>query len=152
MKKEDVLIEIKKAKAVHIEWVKRAKLLLDNVKLTNTLPIEATECEFGKWLNIYGKKISKLRNNPISCIITVEEIHFELHNSYKKLFNLYAKNKKSIFPLKKDKTLKLQEENLAIIYFKEIEELSEKLIEELNTMEKRVNVINYLEFQNLKDD
>jgi len=50
MNKEEILSQLRVAKAAHVSWVQRAKLLIEGFTINETsIPVNSTECQFGKW-------------------------------------------------------------------------------------------------------
>ena len=81
MNKTDILTQLRAAKAAHINWVQRAKLLISGFDVKeDSIPVNSTECKFGKWFYSDGQLLSSIRNNPTECMIEIENLHFKLHD------------------------------------------------------------------------
>lgn len=93
MNKQHVLEHLRAAKASHVAWVQRAKMVINGVEVDkNSIPVSSTECAFGQWFYIDGQKLNGMSNNPMECMTEIEQLHFQLHDVYLRenfLFHLY---------------------------------------------------------------
>jgi len=144
MTKEDVLTHLRAAKSAHIKWVQKAKLLINGVDVNeNAIPVDSTECKFGQWFYSDGQILNALSNNPLECMQSIESLHFNLHDKYLSIFNIYfSQEKKAGFFAKllglKKKTITESEHLLAESYYQEMEEVSKALLDEINRLERRL--------------
>ncbi|MFT7859759.1 MAG: CZB domain-containing protein [Sulfurimonas sp.] len=147
MKKEEVLEHLRAAKSAHIKWVQKAKLLINGVEVKeDSIPVDSTECKFGQWFYSDGQILNSLSNNPLECMQSIEKLHFDLHDQYLKIFNIYfSEEKKGGFFAKlfgfKRKTISSTEHELAETYYHEMAEISKKLLDEINRLERRLIAI-----------
>lgn len=147
MKKEEVLEHLRAAKSAHIKWVQKAKLLINGVDIEEgTIPVDSTECKFGKWFYSDGQILNSLSNNPMECMQSIEKLHFDLHDQYLKIFNIYfSEEKKGGFFAKlfgfKRKEISRTEKELAETYYKDMENISRQLLDEINRLERRLIAI-----------
>jgi len=153
MNKNEVLDHLRAAKAAHINWVQRAKLLVSGFDIKeDAIPVNSTECKFGKWFYSDAQKLNALQNNPLECMTTIESLHFQLHDIYLKIYKIYYQLESKgffskLFGLKRRVT---DEENeTAKMYFDEMEQVSKKLLEEINRMERRIVAIGNEELANI---
>ena len=143
MDKEHVLGHLRAAKAAHIKWVQKAKLLVSGLDVDeDAIPVDSTECKFGKWFYSDGQILNALSNNPIECMSTIEMLHFHLHDKYLQIFNIYFNKPKvgffaKIFGTKK-KAISELEVKLAHEYYDEMEQISRNLLDEINRLERRL--------------
>ena len=144
-KKEEAIEYLKNAKDAHLKWVKKAKdLVFSNLDLSEKIiPVNSTECEFGKWFLKEGRGLLLL--NEVSDLKKIEFLHKELHEIYETIFNIYyLKNKKSfigkLFGVKR----KISEEDLnkSKKSFNKMVLISEKLLKEIEFLEQIVIKIN----------
>lgn len=153
MKRETILNQIQLARNAHIEWVNKAKFLIDGFHIQEeAIPLKSTECRFGKWFYSDGQKLSEIRNNPIESMNEVERLHFKIHDIYFNIFIIfYGKEKKSLISkvLSKRKKVTNEERLLAKEHFEDLQEVSKELIKTLNILEKRIKVIGEDEFKDL---
>ncbi len=153
MNKADILGHLRTAKAAHINWVQRAKLLISGFDVNEeSIPVNATECKFGKWFYGEAQALQSIRNNPLECLQKIEELHFQLHDIYLNIFKIYYDAGKKGFFSKlfgSKKKVSDTDKKQAEHYFKEMEEVSKKLIEEINLMERRIAVISEKEIEGL---
>lgn len=143
MDKEHVLDHLRAAKSAHIKWVEKAKLLINGVDVQkDAIPIDSTECKFGQWFYSDGQKLNALTNNPLECMEKVERLHFELHDMYLNIFNIYFNKPKQgffskMFGNKKD-NISMYEIQQAREYFDKMAAVSKDLLEEINRLERRL--------------
>jgi len=148
MNKEETIGYLRGAKSAHIKWVQKAKLLINGVEIKeDAIPVDSTECKFGQWFYSDAQMLNALSNNPLECMQTIEKLHFDLHDRYLNIFNLYfSQNNKQGFFAKflgvKKKRIGDREKVLAHEYYKELENISKELLEEINRLERRLLVVN----------
>ena len=148
MNKEETIGYLRGAKSAHIKWVQKAKLLINGIKIEeDAIPIDSTECKFGKWFYSDAQMLNSLSNNPLECMQTIEKLHFDLHDRYLSIFNLYfSQNTKQGFFARflglKKKSISENEITLAQGYYKELEDISKELLEEINRLERRLLVVS----------
>jgi len=145
MEKEEILAQLRAAKAAHISWVQRAKFLIEGFTINeSSIPVNSTECKFGKWFYTEGQRLNEIRNNPIESMTNIEELHQQLHDVYLNIYKIYYETGKAGFFSKmfgqKNKVTDT-DETLAREYLREIETISKELIKALNIMERRITVV-----------
>ena len=143
MKKEDVVGHLRAAKTAHIKWVQKAKLLVSGLDINeDAIPVDSTECKFGKWFYSDGQVLNALSNNPLECMTAIEKLHFNLHDKYLQIFSIYFNKPKAGFFAKlfgvKKKNLNKDEIKLASEYYNEMEQISHDLLDEINRLERRL--------------
>ena len=144
MKKDEILGHLRAAKSGHIKWVQKAKLLINGIDVQeDAIPVDSTECNFGKWFYADGQVLNALSNNPPECMQAIEQFHFQLHDKYMQIFNLYfSKEKKGGFFAKllglKRKELSDAETQMAHQYYDQLEKISHDLLDEINRLERRL--------------
>ena len=153
MDKDEILNRLRVAKAAHISWVQRAKLLIEGFTINETsIPVNSTECEFGKWFYSDGQRLNDIRNNPVESMQEIESIHFKLHDMYLNIYKIYYDmEKKSFFSKVFGKKKKVSDEDKALAkkYYDEMDLISQDLVNALNLMERRINVVNDEEIKSL---
>jgi hypothetical protein len=143
MNKEQILGHLRAAKAAHIKWVQKAKLLVSGIDVDeDAIPVDSTECKFGKWFYAEGQILNALTNNPVEFMANIEKLHFELHDTYLQIFNIYFSKPKGgfftkLFGAKKQK-IEEHDAKLAYGYYETLEQTSKNLLEEINRLERRV--------------
>ncbi|WP_373035772.1 CZB domain-containing protein [Sulfurimonas sp.] len=142
MNKEHVLEHLRAAKSAHIKWVQKAKLLINGLDIKeDSIPVDSTECKFGQWFYSEGQILNALSNNPVECMVKIERLHFNLHDVYMNIFNIYFNKPKEGFFSKlfgKKHTLKDYEIEKAKQYYNNLELISKDLLEEINRLERRL--------------
>lgn len=148
MKKEEVLDHLRAAKAAHVKWVQKAKLLINGIDVKeDSIPVDSTECKFGKWFYKEGQILNALSNNPLECMQKIESLHFKLHDTYLNIFNIYfSEDKKAgffskLFNLKR-KELSGAEAQLANDHYLKLEAISVELLDEINRLERRLVAVS----------
>jgi hypothetical protein len=152
MEKSDVLKSIRSARRSHVIWVDRAKALVNGLKIReNQIPIEVTECSFGKWFYCDGQILLSLFTEE--AVKTLGDKHGELHDAYMKIFKIYfpTTNKRSLLAkfFKRKPKISANDEYNALVYLKELEEVSSELVSYLNIMEKKLSGIDEKVFRKL---
>jgi len=147
MEKEDVLSHLRAAKAAHIKWVQKAKLLINGLDVDEgAIPVGSTDCKFGKWFYSDGQMLNSLTNNPAEAMANIENLHFKLHDSYLQIFNVYFNKSKGGFFTKlfgtKRKNISEAEIDIAKGYYEEMEQISHDLLEEINRLERRLVAVS----------
>lgn len=153
MDKDRVLGQLRAAKAAHISWVQRAKMLIEGVSIDEkSIPVNSTECQFGKWFYSDGQSLNTLRNNPIECMSEIEDLHFKLHDIYLHIFKIYYETDKKGFFAKlfgKQKKVTVEDRTNAKQYYDEMNAVSKELVGVLNRMERRISVLSEAELRSL---
>ena len=149
MQKNEVLEQLRAAKAAHINWVQRAKLLISGFQVDeSSIPVNSTQCQFGKWFYSDAQKLNAMQNNPMECMSSIEQLHFDLHDIYLNIYKIYYETESKgffnkIFGKKKKITDDAKE------YFNNMEDVSKKLVAEINRMERRIVAIADKDFESL---
>lgn len=142
MDKEHILEHLRAAKSAHIKWVQKAKLLINGIDVKeDSIPVDSTECKFGQWFYADGQILNALSNNPMECMLKIERLHFNLHDVYMNIFNIYFNKPKGGFFSKlfgKKTALKDYEVDKAKEYYANLEIISKELVDELNRLERRL--------------
>ena len=155
MQKEEVLEHLRAAKLAHIKWVQKAKLLINGVDVEeNAIPVDSTECNFGKWFYSDGQVLNALSNNPLECMNHIETLHFDLHDKYLQIFNIYFSEEKKggffakLFGLKRKK-IDESEQKRAQEYYTEMETISKQLLDEISRLERRLVAVSAEKIESL---
>jgi hypothetical protein len=142
MNKEHILEHLRAAKSAHIKWVQKAKLLINGLDIKeDAIPVDSTECKFGQWFYSEGQVLNALSNNPVECMVKIERLHFNLHDVYMNIFNIYFNKPKGGFFKKlfgKKNKLEDYEIEKAKQYYNNLELISKELLEEINRLERRL--------------
>ncbi len=142
MKKNEILTHLRAAKAAHINWLQRAKLLISGFEIDkDSIPVNSTQCQFGKWFYADAQKLNGLRNNPLECMTDIEQLHFQIHDIYMKIYKIFYEIETKGFFSKlfgKKKTISDEAKEMAKDYYDAMDEVSKKLIEHINRMERRI--------------
>ncbi len=95
MDKTEVVTKLKLAVVSHRAWVSNAQALIDGIPLDKEkVPVNARECEFGKWYYGDGQRLQ-----IVPGFNEIEEPHDKLHETYMEIFGLLygEENKKLSF-------------------------------------------------------
>ncbi len=153
MDKNEVLTQLRASKSAHINWVNRAKMLINGFKIEeDAIPINSTECKFGKWFYDDAQKLNALQNNSMECMSNIEQYHSKLHDIYMNIFKIYYQTDNRGFFSKlfgSKKKISDTEKALAENFLSEMLDVSNKLIEEINRMERRIIAIQDSEMEKI---
>jgi len=147
MEKEDVLNHLRIAKAAHIKWLQKAKLLIHGLDIKkDCIPVDCTECNFGIWFYSEGQMLNALANNPSEAMASIESLHFKLHEVYLDIYDIYFDQSKRSFFTKlfgeKRKKVSDSQSKIATDYYITMEQISKELLEEINLLEKRLIAVS----------
>jgi len=144
MEKIDVLKNIRAARRSHTQWVEKAKSLVNGLEVKKEqIPLEVTECSFGKWFYCDGQILLSFFTEE--AIEKLDNKHKELHDVYMKIFKIYfPEHEGSFFSklFKKKVKVTLQDETIALAYLRNLEEVSKELVSYLNIIEKKLNTVD----------
>jgi hypothetical protein len=153
MTREEVLDQLRSAKAAHVSWVQRAKLLIEGLPISEgAIPVNSTECGFGKWFYSDGQRLNSIRNIPIECMEDIEALHFKLHDIYLNIYKIYyAIDSKGFFSkmFSQKKKVTAAEIILGKNYYEDMHAVSVELVKALNLMERRINVLSTDEIESI---
>lgn len=92
--KTRLIKRLRDAKKAHRRWVSNAQILMEGVPVKNDqLPLNDTECGFGKWYYSDGQALRHYR-----VFREIEPHHQRLHALYLQIFRLlFRERKRSIF-------------------------------------------------------
>jgi len=149
MDKETTLSELSAAKKAHIKWVNRAKTLIEGFPVEKeAIPVDSTECQFGTWFYGDGQRLYAF--SGMDCLEAIESLHFQLHDTYFRIFSLYfGEDKRSFFSKLLNRKKKISDSDKAVArgYFSELEEISKKLLGEIGRLERRLNAMSIEAFE-----
>jgi len=142
MTKETILEQLHAARAGHIGWVQRAKLLLSGFDVKeDAIPLDSTTCKFGQWFYSDGQKLRTLQESSSDNWNRIEEHHIQIHDIYLNIFKIfYGTEKKGFFAklLGSKKKVTEADRETAQGYLDEIRRVSKLLIQEIEQLEKEV--------------
>ncbi|MDD5359092.1 MAG: CZB domain-containing protein [Sulfurovaceae bacterium] len=145
MTKTDIVEHLNQAKAAHLRWVQRAHMLIFGFEFDkNAIPVDFTQCNFGKWLYSECQKLCSIDDSLSNLISEIEILHTQLHNVYLEIFKIYFGEQKkgffeNIFGTKK-KHLSENDINLANSYYNNLEKISGNLVNKLGLLQKKVHL------------
>ena len=149
MKKTDVLKSIRAARRAHTQWVDKAKSLVNGLPVKKEqIPLEVTECSFGKWFYCDGQILLSFFTEE--AIGKLDAKHKELHDIYMKIFKIYFDTSNQSFLsklLKRPKKIFDYEKLMAMEDLQKLEKVSDELISYLNIIEKKMNRIDEESFK-----
>lgn len=144
MEKIDVLKSIRAARRSHTQWVEKAKSLVNGLPVEKEqIPLDVTECSFGEWFYCDGQILLSFFTEE--AIAKLDSKHKELHDIYMKIFKIYFPEDKGSFLsnlFKRKVVISAQDENAALAYLHNLEEVSKELISYLNIIEKKLNSVD----------
>jgi len=139
MTKEAILKQLRDAKSEHTKWVLRAEMLVKGVNLNeDAIELEYIKCKFGKWLYSEAQKLTVIPELK-EIIQRIMEYHKELHNAYLEIFEIFFKNKGFFATLfNTPKKITPKEAQKSQENFDKLEEISQKLLAELENLELKI--------------
>lgn len=144
MEKIDILKSIRASRRTHTQWVEKAKSLVNGIPVKKEqIPLEVTECSFGKWFYCDGQILLSFFTED--AIEKLDEKHKEVHDVYMKIFKIYFPESSGGFwanIFKKKVQISVDEKSMALAYLRNLEEVSKELISYLNVIEKKLNTID----------
>jgi hypothetical protein len=153
MKKSKTLEYLRNAKASHVAWVQKAKMLIEGFKISeDAIPVDSTQCAFGKWFYSDAQKLNSISNNPMECMFEIDRLHMKLHDIYMNIYKIYYDVSDQSFLSRlmgKKKKITPDAAKLARTYFEQLEEISHKLVEELNRLERRIHATQDRELEGI---
>jgi hypothetical protein len=139
----DILDHIKSARHAHQKWVESARALVSDITVEkNDIPVKHTECHFGRWFYSEGVKLAQL--DKLNYIEQIDKKHQELHEEYKKIYNIYfAHDDRSFFGklFNTKPTIFYSDEQLAKRSFQNLQEISKDLLNLLELLEKHIALL-----------
>jgi hypothetical protein len=133
MKVERILEEISVAKLSYLQWLDRARLLVEGSVITREyLPVDATFCDFGHWF--YEKSEHPLPLLGSLSMGQLESKHKFFHNTYREIFQIYSEGASHASLLESEKVFALEE----LIY---LEAITNELMGYLNMLEENFNLM-----------
>ncbi len=146
MKKKDIIIQIRSARASHIRWKSMVNIALRGIVIKHTddiLPIVQTECEFGKWY--YGEGMALSLSQYYQDL---EYPHEALHEVYIQIFTLQKAKLRGGFFISKKKLLRKRDEEIKRLLM-DFNDFSRIIIETLKQLEMEVLNMSDHEIDNL---
>jgi hypothetical protein len=140
MTKEETLTHLRNAKKAHITWVHRAHALIEGLPVEKEqVPVSCTDCKFGQWFYGEGQRLNMMPS--MDCLKEIETLHFELHDTYMKIFKIYFGDDdrsffSKIFGMRK--TISSFNHDIAKDYYSQLKVISEKLIATIERLERRL--------------
>lgn len=143
MQKDKILNELRAAKIAHLKWVQRARSLISGIPVEKeAIPLDYTDCVFGKWFYNEGQDITLLPGMSVMELIGAK--HIELHETYFKIFQIYFGNMNQSFfskLLNLKKKVSHSEQEMAEHYYSDLEATSKELLDYIGRLERRLNAL-----------
>ena len=137
---KEIINKLRQAKMAHKRWVGHASAMIEGIPVDkDQVPINYTDCIFGNWYYGEGQNLSSLDK-----FTAIEDPHTELHVIYMEIFNiLFSQKKQSFFSKLIGKSTKLSESDkqLARAKFRTLEEVSKRIVEKLDLLEKHLKLM-----------
>ncbi|MDU9049488.1 MAG: CZB domain-containing protein [Candidatus Electrothrix sp. Rat3] len=147
MDKKEAVKTLRDAVISHKKWVANAHALIEGVPLEkDKVPVNPTECEFGRWYYTVGQNL-----NELPGFKDIEEAHDNLHNTYMEIFSiLFGEGREpsffsKLFGRSHKVITEKREEAMAKYYI--LEEQSKVIIAQLGQIEKVISAMGDKQFQ-----
>ncbi len=142
MKKNEIVQKIRMARLAHVQWVQKAKSLVNGVEIKEEdIPLTSDSCTFGKWFYGDGQILLAIFNEK--AVKDIEDLHNQLHTEYMNIFKIYFDISELNFfqkLLMTKKRLTSKDKEKAFYYLRSLEKISDKLIKNLNIIETKINM------------
>jgi hypothetical protein len=142
MKKKEIVQKIRTARFAHIQWVQRAKSLVNGLPIKEEdIPLTPDTCAFGKWFYSDGQILLAIFNEK--QVKELEVLHNKVHEEYMNIFKIYFDFSSISFFSKlinRGKKVSEIEKRQAIGHLSALETISDDLIKSLNIMETKINM------------
>jgi len=147
MDKKEVVETLRKAVISHKKWVANALALIEGVPLAkDKVPVNPTECEFGKWYYSVGQKLI-----DIPGFNDIEESHDNLHKVYMEIFALLfgEASEPSFFSklIGRSHVVKAANREEATRKYYALEKNSKVIITQLEQLEKIISAMSEKQFE-----
>lgn len=140
MNKEELITRLRDARRGHKKWVGYALSLIEGVPLDKgQVPLNSTECEFGKWYHGDGQSL-----RDIPGFKEIDSYHDALHKTYMEIFVLLFgedKEKKSFWGGLFGSSHKSSDEKrkLAMQKYNKLSDQSDVILDKLEQLEKVIS-------------
>ncbi|MCU7960020.1 MAG: CZB domain-containing protein [gamma proteobacterium symbiont of Bathyaustriella thionipta] len=145
MDTQKALLLLRDARQAHRQWVVHARALVQGLPIKKeSVPLEPTHCDFGRWYYSYGQDLLSLPE-----FSSIEVLHDELHLLYMQIHSgLFQQEKPSLMArmLGQKAQPDLQQRKKALQDYKQLDMISrmiiskiDKLIAQLESMTKIQN-------------
>lgn len=142
MQKYEIVSKIRSARLAHIQWVQRAKSLVNGLPIKEEdIPLMPDSCAFGKWFYSDGQILLAIFNEKV--VSEIESLHNDLHEEYLNIFKIYFDTSDMGFfekLLKSKKKILDKDQKQAKASLKKLEKISDELIKSLNIAETKINM------------
>ncbi|HHD75383.1 MAG TPA: hypothetical protein ENK95_01005 [Campylobacterales bacterium] len=149
MQKSQIVDKIRAARFAHIQWVQRAKSLVNGFAIKEEdIPLTADSCTFGSWFYSDGQVLLAIFNEKV--VKEIETLHHNLHDEYFNIFKIYFDlSNLSFFQklLQTKKQISDKEQKKAEQSLKRLEKISEELVKNLNIVETKINMADESMFE-----
>ncbi len=140
--KNDMISMLRDAVRTHKQWTENALSLIKGIPLDKKLvPINSTDCEFGKWYYGEGQNIRSMPGFK-----EIEDLHGELHDTYREIFVILfgeIEETASFFSRLFGQSHKMTNENrqVAMNKYNKLHDQSEQITKQLIQIEKMVTAM-----------
>ena len=141
-RKEQCIEQIEHVKKSHLTLMNSIDFALNGVDTNYYEPLSKYECKFGQWF--YSSDLAKVILGP-QIYERLEYTHAQWHQIYAKVYNLLFPKKGMIGKLFQGKP-KLQDIDRAKAYYDDLKQLTEKLVHDLETAQKRALALSESKF------
>jgi len=142
MKKNEIVNQIRAARFAHVQWVQRAKSLVNGLAIKEEdIPLTPDVCVFGRWFYSDGQILLAIFNEK--QVKELELLHNKLHEEYMNIFKIYFDLSNIGFLsklLNSGKKITGQDRTQAAVHLCNLEKISDDLIRGLNIMETKINM------------
>ena len=146
MLSNDFLKEMESARLAHIKWLQRVQRLIENMPVSDSMiPLNPVQSGFGHWLYSNGLEYKELARLT-STVENIKKYHEKLHYTYVNIYKIYFVDSKRSWLFSKllstHKEIPSQQQNTAYKYFEELQDISQKLIKEFDSLHRNITRVD----------
>jgi hypothetical protein len=148
MTKNETLEAIKKAREAHELQMEKIAAAMEGKTISNPTAVQKTECAFGKWLYDEENRMKLIIGSQFFAALDLE--HEKWHTEYKKIHSILfnEKQKKGLFSRMLGKSnIEPLEMDKVKLYYKDLQDTTERLLKALGSAERRVNALSETKFR-----
>ena len=147
MHKKKALEDISQAKNALVVQMGKMEDLLNGMDVPNPIAAAKEKCEFGKWLYSYDNHIHDILGDQFYT--RLELLHKKWFVDYMKIFDMFVHEDEKTFlsKLLNGGNISSLDLDKAKLYFIELQETTQELLQSLEKSERRLNALNKSKFE-----
>lgn len=141
MNKQATIKAISDAKDTHLKQMDKIAMILKGKDVESPTAVLPTKCEFGKWLYGDSENLKVILGSHFYS--TLEELHGQWHDEYKRVFELCFQNRKKGFFAKLTGSDKLDDmtRDKVDVYYVELKKTTQELLKIIASSQRRMEAL-----------